>query len=149
MAAVAGAVADELIGCFDRPGLRRASVNNGGDIALNLAAESTVRFYFDGTTHWVTSNRNATIATAVDAMQAGAYDFLPKPFTPDELRLIVNRGHERWRLAAESARLRHEKEEAERRFVELHPELEPGLYRRFSAVAAAPTVMVIRHLRRK
>lgn len=59
----------------------------------------------------------ATIATAIDAMKAGAYDFLPKPFTPDELRLIVNRGHERWRLAAESARLRHEKEEAERRFV--------------------------------
>lgn len=59
----------------------------------------------------------ATIATAIDAMQAGAYDFLPKPFTPDELRLIVNRGHERWRLAAESARLRHEKEDAERRFV--------------------------------
>ncbi len=59
----------------------------------------------------------ATIATAVDAMKAGAYDFLPKPFTPDELRLIVNRGHERWRLAAESARLRREKEEAERRFV--------------------------------
>ena len=59
----------------------------------------------------------ATVATAIDAMQAGAYDFLPKPFTPDELRLIVNRGHERWRLAAESARLRHEKEEAERRFI--------------------------------
>ena len=59
----------------------------------------------------------ATIATAVDAMKAGAYDFLPKPFTPDELRLIVNRGHERWRLAMESQRLRREKEEAERRFV--------------------------------
>lgn len=59
----------------------------------------------------------ATVATAIDAMQAGAYDFLPKPFTPDELRLIVNRGHERWRLAAESARLRREKEDAERRFV--------------------------------
>ena len=59
----------------------------------------------------------ATISTAVDAMKAGAYDFLPKPFTPDELRLIVNRGHERWRLATESERLRREKEEAERRFV--------------------------------
>jgi signal transduction histidine kinase len=59
----------------------------------------------------------ATISTAVEAMKAGAYDFLPKPFTPDELRLIVNRGHERWRLATESARLRREKEEAERRFV--------------------------------
>jgi len=59
----------------------------------------------------------ATISTAVDAMKAGAYDFLPKPFTPDELRLIVNRGHERWRLAMESRRLRREKEEAERRFL--------------------------------
>jgi signal transduction histidine kinase len=59
----------------------------------------------------------ATISTAVDAMKAGAYDFLPKPFTPDELRLIVNRGHERWRLTMESRRLRREKEEAERRFI--------------------------------
>jgi signal transduction histidine kinase len=59
----------------------------------------------------------ATIATAVDAMKAGAYDFLPKPFTPDELRLVVTRGCERWRLAHESQRLRHEKEVAERRIV--------------------------------
>ena len=59
----------------------------------------------------------ATIASAVDAMKAGAYDFLPKPFTPDELRLLVNRGSERWHLVAESARLRREKEEAERRFI--------------------------------
>ncbi len=59
----------------------------------------------------------ATVATAVDALKAGAYDFLPKPFTPDELRLIVNRGHERWRLASDSKRLQQEKEEAERRFI--------------------------------
>jgi uncharacterized protein len=37
MAAVAGAVADELIGAFRRDGVRRASINNGGDIALHLA----------------------------------------------------------------------------------------------------------------
>jgi two-component system, sensor histidine kinase and response regulator len=59
----------------------------------------------------------ATIATAVDAMKAGAYDFLPKPFTPDELRLVVSRCCERWRLAHDSQRLRHEKEAAERRIV--------------------------------
>ena len=59
----------------------------------------------------------ATIATAVDAMKAGAYDFLPKPFTPDELRLVVKRGCERWQLAHESRQLRHEKDVAERRIV--------------------------------
>jgi ApbE superfamily uncharacterized protein (UPF0280 family) len=37
MAAVAGAVADELIEEFKRPGVRRALINNGGDIALHLA----------------------------------------------------------------------------------------------------------------
>jgi len=61
----------------------------------------------------------ATIETAVDAMKMGAYDFLPKPFTPNELRLIIDRGCERWRLAREAKLLRRQKEEAERRFVTL------------------------------
>jgi hypothetical protein len=37
MAAVAGSVAEELIAAFDRTGIDRAFVNNGGDIALHLA----------------------------------------------------------------------------------------------------------------
>ncbi len=61
----------------------------------------------------------ATIETAVDAMKAGAYDFLPKPFTPSELRLIIDRGYERWRLTREAQRLRREKEEVEHKFVTL------------------------------
>jgi len=61
----------------------------------------------------------ATIETAVDAMKAGAYDFLPKPFTPNELRMIIDRGFERWRLTKEAQRLRQEKEEVERKFVTL------------------------------
>jgi ApbE superfamily uncharacterized protein (UPF0280 family) len=36
MAAVAGSVADEIVDCLVRPGLARAHVNNGGDIALHL-----------------------------------------------------------------------------------------------------------------
>jgi ApbE superfamily uncharacterized protein (UPF0280 family) len=36
MAAVAGSVADEIVGFFCRPGIHRAYVNNGGDIALHL-----------------------------------------------------------------------------------------------------------------
>lgn len=38
MAAVAGAVAQELIGFYEREGIARAWVNNGGDIALHLSA---------------------------------------------------------------------------------------------------------------
>lgn len=36
MAAVAGSVADELIQFFARPGITRAFINNGGDIAVHL-----------------------------------------------------------------------------------------------------------------
>ncbi|MDW5442384.1 UPF0280 family protein [Polaromonas sp. SM01] len=43
MAAVAGAVAQELIACYDRSGVTRAWVNNGGDIALHLASSQSVR----------------------------------------------------------------------------------------------------------
>ena len=37
MAAVAGAVAQELIAFYQRPGIERAWVNTGGDIAVQLA----------------------------------------------------------------------------------------------------------------
>ena len=43
MAAVAGSVADHLITAFKRPGVRRASINNGGDIALWLSRGSRYR----------------------------------------------------------------------------------------------------------
>ena len=43
MAAVAGAVADELIAHYRVPGITRAWINNGGDIALHLASDASVR----------------------------------------------------------------------------------------------------------
>lgn len=52
----------------------------------------------------------ATIGSAVDAMKKGAYDFLPKPFTPDEFRIITRRGIERRKLVLETIALRREKE---------------------------------------
>ena len=33
----------------------------------------------------------ATIQTAVEAMRRGAFDFLPKPFTPEEIRIVLER----------------------------------------------------------
>ncbi|HEY2738119.1 MAG TPA: response regulator, partial [Thermoanaerobaculia bacterium] len=31
----------------------------------------------------------ANIATAVEAMRRGAFDFIPKPFTPDQIRAVL------------------------------------------------------------
>jgi signal transduction histidine kinase len=52
----------------------------------------------------------ATVSSAIEAMKKGAYDFLPKPFTPDELRLITKRGLDRRKLVLETIALRREKE---------------------------------------
>jgi ApbE superfamily uncharacterized protein (UPF0280 family) len=43
MAAVAGAVAQEIVPAYERPGIDRAWVNNGGDIALHLAPGASVK----------------------------------------------------------------------------------------------------------
>jgi signal transduction histidine kinase len=58
-----------------------------------------------------------TIGSAVDAIKSGAFDFLPKPFTPDELRLVVRRALGRRRLLLESHQLQLERELLRRRFV--------------------------------
>ena len=41
--------------------------------------------------HVVVVTAYATIETAVEAMRRGAFDYLPKPFTPDQLRLVLDR----------------------------------------------------------
>ncbi|HEY6102231.1 MAG TPA: hybrid sensor histidine kinase/response regulator [bacterium] len=51
-----------------------------------------------------------TLSSAVEAMQKGAYDFLPKPFTPDEFRLVTARGLEKRRLQREALALRRERD---------------------------------------
>lgn len=43
MVAVAGAVAQELLAAYQRPGITRAWVNNGGDIALHLTPGASFR----------------------------------------------------------------------------------------------------------
>ncbi len=43
MAAVAGSVAQELLRYYVVPGIKRAWVNNGGDIAIHLAADESIR----------------------------------------------------------------------------------------------------------
>jgi signal transduction histidine kinase len=61
----------------------------------------------------------ATIESAVDAMKHGAFDFLPKPFTPDELRVIVTRGLDQRKLLLETAALREEKRRMQQYFISI------------------------------
>jgi len=48
------------------------------------------------------------IDTAVEAMKLGAFDYLPKPFDPEELELVVARAIERRQLLQENVHLKKE-----------------------------------------
>jgi len=48
------------------------------------------------------------IETAVRSMKLGAFDYLPKPFDPDELKRVVKRALERRQLLQENLQLRSE-----------------------------------------
>src|SRR5207253_9655478 len=45
---------------------------------------------------------------ALEAMKAGAYDYLGKPFRPDEVLLVLRKAEERERLRLENLRLKRE-----------------------------------------
>ncbi len=51
-----------------------------------------------------------TIPSAVDAVKKGIYDYIPKPFTPDEVRLPIRRALEKRRLVRENLALRSQLE---------------------------------------
>lgn len=52
----------------------------------------------------------ASIESAVEAMKLGAYDYLPKPFTPDQIKQVVKRGIEKRQLEQEAKRIKKAQE---------------------------------------
>jgi len=49
-----------------------------------------------------------SIDTAIECMKRGAYDYIAKPFKPDEVVLTLRKAEERFRLRQENLRLREE-----------------------------------------
>jgi len=58
---------------------------------------------------------HATVESAIEALKSGAYDYLRKPFEPDDLRRIVDHALEHYRLNRENVQLR----EANRSYADL------------------------------
>jgi len=67
MAAVAGSVAQELIICYQRPGIQRAWANNGGDIAFHLTPGTTLRVGLFADLGTLTSALNNPLGLRTDA----------------------------------------------------------------------------------
>ena len=44
-------------------------------------------------------------------MKHGAYDYIPKPFNPDQLMAVINRGLDKRRLTIEKEKLREERDQ--------------------------------------
>ncbi len=59
----------------------------------------------------------ATLETAIEATKQGAHDFLPKPFTPDELRVAVRRVVKHLVVQRQAKRLAEEKRQVRFQFI--------------------------------
>jgi two-component system, NtrC family, response regulator AtoC len=61
-----------------------------------------------GTAMVIVMTAYGSMELALQAMKAGAYDYLPKPFSPDQLILVLKKAEEREALRQEVSRLREE-----------------------------------------
>lgn len=50
----------------------------------------------------------ATVNSSVEAIQAGAYDYIPKPFTATQLRILIGRAARQVQLTRDNAQLRNQ-----------------------------------------
>jgi two-component system, NtrC family, response regulator AtoC len=79
---------------------------------------------------------------AIEAMKAGAYDYLGKPFRPDEVLLVLRKAEERERLRRANERLRQEMSRRAPSLVAEGPKMKEVM-RVVQKVAPAPTTVLI------
>jgi len=99
-----------------KPGIALIDLKMPGMSGMELLEKAR---YIDSNIVAVVITGYATIESALEAMKQNAYDFLPKPFTPDQLRAVTRRGLEKRRLTLESARLQQGKEKIRENFIAL------------------------------
>jgi len=80
-----------------------------------------------------------TVETAIDAIKKGAYDYLTKPFTPDQLTVAVDRAVEKRNLQSQNAFLRRQLQDHSARFDEIVGQSPPLLQMLEQVRRAAPT----------
>jgi DNA-binding NtrC family response regulator len=107
------------VGCFSNPkeGLQAAFTGDWDIILLDLVMpeiggmEILQQLKAAGiSSEVVVITGHATVESAVDAMKLGAQDYLGKPFTPAQLRMVVQKAWEHSRLLRENVALRQELE---------------------------------------
>src|SRR5436305_8155534 len=79
---------------------------------------------------------------AIEAMKAGAYDYLGKPFRPDEVLLVLRKAEERERLRIDNRRLRREIAQATPQLIAEGPAMKEVL-RVVQKVAPTTTTVLI------
>jgi DNA-binding NtrC family response regulator len=88
-------------------------------------------------TAWGTPER------AVEAMRAGAYDFIPKPLDPAHLEVVINKALERDTLVEENRRLQGELEGLDRPFIGQSQTIQ-GLLKTAQQAAASNATILLR-----
>jgi len=97
-----------------RPDLLLLDMKLGGMSGLDVLREMRER-RLDVLTVMITAY--ATLETAIEATKNGAHDFLPKPFTPEDLRVAVRRAVRHLLVQREAKRLAEEKRQVRFQFI--------------------------------
>ncbi len=84
-----------------------------------------------------------TVERAVEAMREGAYDFIPKPFEPSHLALIIQRALERDSLKKEVEILSEEVSDRYRLIIGTNSKINPQLDAAKKAAGSSATVLLL------
>jgi DNA-binding NtrC family response regulator len=99
------AAAARRVMAAENPDLLLLDIEMPGESGLDLLRELRAR---DSSPAVIMITAYGSEKVAVEAMKSGAYDYLPKPFEVDELRLVVEKALDHLDLAEENLRLKRQ-----------------------------------------